>query len=124
MPGIDPFTGLQLPPSGPEPETTPDGTPISGLPLAAQLTGAELVPLVQGGVTVQAQLTNVAQFAAPPSPLPLINGGTGKSFPTPNAIQIGGQSQLVEVALGMTGQLLVGETGAGPEWLDPGLGGP
>ncbi len=81
------------------------------------------MPLVQGGVTVQAQLTNVAQFAAPPSPLPLINGGTGKSFPTPNAIQIGGQSQLVEVALGMTGQLLVGETGAGPEWLDPGLGG-
>jgi hypothetical protein len=123
MPGIDPFTGIQLPPSGPEPQTIPDGTPISALPLASTLTGVELVPLVQGGVTVQAQLQNVAQFAAPPSPLPIANGGTGKSFTTPNAIQLGGPSQLIEVPPGDTGQLLVGETGAEPQWLDTGLGG-
>jgi hypothetical protein len=59
MPGIDPFTGLQLPAEFP-PGTNPwSGTPISGLPIAAALTGAELVPILQDGQTVAALMSNI-----------------------------------------------------------------
>lgn len=41
---------------------------ISAMPAAAALTGAELVPVVQGGANVKATAQNIANLAPPPPP--------------------------------------------------------
>lgn len=57
---IDPLTGIPLPPDPPEGTT---GTPISGLPLAAAITGNEIVPILQNGSTVGALMSNILAAA-------------------------------------------------------------
>jgi hypothetical protein len=99
-------------------------TPITDLPQGNPPLGPEWVPVVQGGITVKLPLSQVAGFGALPLPLSVGIGGTGKAFAIPNAIQLGGGlTQTTDLPLGTTGQLLVGETGASPSWLNPGLPG-
>jgi hypothetical protein len=119
-PPIDPFTGIQEPEDFP-PGTNPcSGTPISQLPLAGGLMGNELVPIDQNGSTVQTTAGAIGALGTPTFPLGVGLGGTGKEFPTPNAIQVGGSSQIVDMPLGQSGQLLIGETGGLPNWLGTG----
>jgi hypothetical protein len=98
-------------------------TPISDLPQGNPPNGGEWMPVLQGGTTVKLPLNWVVGFGAPPSPLPPSMGGTGKPYATPNAIQLGGLTQTTDLALGTTGQLLVGQTDASPSWLNPGTPG-
>jgi hypothetical protein len=99
------------------------GTPISQLPLAAALTGAEQVPMVQAGNTVRASVAAIEQAVAPANPLPINEGGTGKQSMTPNALQVGASIQQADLVVGNTGQILVGDTNAPPRWIDPGEAG-
>jgi hypothetical protein len=96
---------------------------ITQLPQGNLPGGSEWIPMVQGGITVKLPLNQVVGFGAPPVPLPVLMGGTGKPFAIPYAIQLGGLSQVSDLPLGTTGQILIGETDASPAWLNPGIPG-
>lgn len=83
MPGIDPFTGIPLPPDPPAPSDITTGTPISDLPLAAALIGDEWAPILQQGETVKVQ---VSQF-----------GGGGGGGDVTNPIQPVGAGSIFAV---------------------------
>jgi hypothetical protein len=98
-------------------------TPITDLPQGSPPLGPEWVPIVQGGITVKVPASQVAAIGALPSPLPVAMGGTGKPYATPLALQLGGLTQITDMPLGTSGQLLVGENNGPPKWLSPGTPG-
>ena len=57
-------------------------TKISAMPLAATLTGTEIVPLVQTGTNVQTDLTTLIIETLTVAPLPIAQGGTGENNAT------------------------------------------
>jgi hypothetical protein len=57
-------------------------TKISQLPAGTALTGTEMVPLVQGGITVEVPASYVASAAIFTGVLAVANGGTGSSVAT------------------------------------------
>ena len=120
---VDPFTGIpEAAPTPPE-WTAPNGTPISRLPPAGVTDGSEQIPMVQRGETVRMSASQLAQLGAPPNPLPVSQGGTGRSFATPFAIQLGGIFSSAEAVVGQDGQLLVGQSQGPPVWISAGAAG-
>lgn len=81
-------------------------TPISALPTAVALTGAEIVPVVQSGTTVQTTVTAIAAKATP-----LLPGGA--TFAT----QYNNAGAFAGVGPGTVGQSLVSNgTGVAPSY--------
>lgn len=61
--------------------TTVTGIPISGLPAGAALDGSELVPVVQGGVTVQTTTQEIADLGGGGAVLTIYGNAVGSAFP-------------------------------------------
>lgn len=85
-------------------------TPISMLPPASPLTGAEWTPMVQGGITVRAQLNSLLTFIQLPSPVPVSLGGTGTVYFPPYSILFGTPTQIGSIFPDPGGAVLVGGT--------------
>ena len=94
-------------------------TTITNLPTVLALTGAEPLLGVQSGTSVQITTGQIAALAVGQSILPfdVSVGGTGNSSFTANGLIYGnGTNPLAQVAVGTTGQVLVGNTGGAPSW--------
>lgn len=91
---------------------------ITNLPAAIALNGAEQLEIVQSGTSVRATISQIFAFATgltPPFTVPL--GGTGVTTFTLNGLIYGnGNNALQQVAVGTTGQVLIGNTGAAPSF--------
>ncbi len=91
---------------------------ISELPAASAITGAELVPVVQGGTTKKVAVENLApglDMNSTSTTLGVAKGGTGATSLTDHGVLLGSGAGAVTPAAAMTnGQLLVGATGADP----------
>jgi len=74
-------------------------TPITQLPTAAPLTGAELVPMVQGGVTVKAAASALTSQA--------ISGGTIAGAPGQTALTVTASGAPNSHGLVVTGDMLL-----------------
>jgi hypothetical protein len=118
IPGPADWTVQQDPSPGGAPQ---NGTPISELPQGGSPDGEEWSPVVQGGITVKLQVSQIAGLAQLPTPVPVSHGGTGQvSFPT-DSLLLGGSNQIGAIPAAPQGAVLVG--GAPPNWTAVGAAG-
>lgn len=102
-------------------ETAQDNTPISQLPIGNAIGGSEWIPMVQGGITVRNQISQLLGFIQLPTPVKVQDGGTGTTFFTPYGLIFGGPIQLGSIDPAPDGAVLVG--GFPPHWTSAGPSG-
>ena len=97
-------TAVDLPAAG----APQNGTPISLLPPASPLQGAEWLPMLQGGITVRGQITSLLNYIQLPTPVEMQYGGTGVSFLPPYSLVYAGPTQFGGITPDPGGAVLVG----------------
>lgn len=92
------------------------GVKISQLPAVGSAQSTDFLPIVQGGVTYQETLLQIATlFGFFSGILSTINGGTGVASPTAHTLPVAeGSSAFTFLGPLANGQLLIGSTGADP----------
>jgi hypothetical protein len=83
---------------------------VNGITLTGTVT-------TSGSLTLGGTLSGVSLTSQVTGTLPVANGGTGATTLTANGVLYGsGASAIAATAVGTTGQVLVGNTGAAPTW--------